>query len=253
MTQSENTTDLKTEVLSAIESGKVKMRPKWHFVAKTALFLTGAVFATLAILYFVSLIIFFLRRSGAWFAPEFGASGWRELAFSLPWILILLSISFLAILQICITHFRFAYGRPIFYSVGAIMLVTVLGSIFVAQTPLHRMMFNQAQQNRLPWAGGLYRGYGMMNTRGNLVAGFITQISEDGLTIQNINNQLVKILIFPETKMPPKSELKIGDGIIVLGRFSENVIQAIDIKVITGETEWQAPQRPFMMMNGGQY
>ena len=80
------------EVLEKIKSGQVKMRPKAHFVLKTALVALGFILIILFVLYLISFIVFTLRMSGIWFAPGFGLYGIKIFLFSLPWLLILIAI-----------------------------------------------------------------------------------------------------------------------------------------------------------------
>jgi hypothetical protein len=52
---------ISNNIEQAIKSGQVKMRPRWHFVLKTVLAISGGLFVLLTILYLASLIIFISR------------------------------------------------------------------------------------------------------------------------------------------------------------------------------------------------
>ena len=82
--------------MKAIEAEKVTMRPRWHYVLLSGMAAVGVIVLFLMLLYVVSLGVFFLRESGVWFAPAFGARGWWELLQSLPLTLIFLLVVLLA-------------------------------------------------------------------------------------------------------------------------------------------------------------
>lgn len=221
---------IREQVLLAIESGQVKMRPKWHFAVKTALFLVGVVLAVFTLLYLTSFVIFILHQSGVWFMPAFGARGWREFLFSLPWLLVFLSAIFIILLQILIRRYSFAYGRPFMYSVGAILALAIAGGALLAQTSFHRRLFMRARDHHLPFAGGMYRQYGL-RARGNAFAGVITEITAEGYKISNNRNELLNVLVSAKTRMPPNLNLAIGDSIVVLGKREGDSVRAFGIRV----------------------
>ncbi len=146
-------------MVAAIKSGQIKMRPRWHFAVRAALLASGIVLFSLALLYLASFIVFILHQTGLWRAPGFGLRGLRVFLFSLPWLLLAVALIFLVILEFLVRRYAFAYGRPLFYSVIAIVLLVLAGALAVAQTSFHRGLFRQAEENRLPWVGPLYRAY----------------------------------------------------------------------------------------------
>jgi len=50
-------TDLKDKVLKAIHGGAVHMRPRWHYVLRSALIGTGVFVVALALVFVASLIV----------------------------------------------------------------------------------------------------------------------------------------------------------------------------------------------------
>ena len=102
MTPMENATHdttLKAKVLAAIESGRVTMRPKWHFALTTALMAAGLVFLSLALVYLLSFIIFAMRECGAWYVTPFGLRGLGTFLTAVPWVLFLVALAILAIVE----------------------------------------------------------------------------------------------------------------------------------------------------------
>src|SRR3989344_577393 len=100
--ENHNHNSIKDAVLAKIKSGQAKMKPRWHFVLKDALFAMGSVIVALTLLYLLSFVIFVLHRNGAWFAPSLGLRGAREFFFALPWLLILTMAVFAGILEILV-------------------------------------------------------------------------------------------------------------------------------------------------------
>ncbi|HUO55831.1 MAG TPA: hypothetical protein VMU27_00110, partial [Candidatus Paceibacterota bacterium] len=143
-------TSLKQGVMEAIQKGRIRMRPRWHFVLFSSLATLGVLIMFLAVLYIASLSIFFLHDSGAWFAPRFGGRGWWSLLQSLPWLLITLLIVFICVLQIAVRRYEFVYRRPLLISAAAILAIVFIGGFAIAETPLHRQMEFYAHHNELP-------------------------------------------------------------------------------------------------------
>src|SRR4051812_39374071 len=91
---------VETRIMDAIRAGRVRMRPRWHFILFSAFAIIGTLLVFLTLLYIASLAVFFTRESGAYFAPSFGSRGWMVLLHSLPWMLIVLVAVFVVILQL---------------------------------------------------------------------------------------------------------------------------------------------------------
>lgn len=226
---------IKDSVLSAIEAGKVTMKPKWHFVVKAVLLVLGIVLSALALIYVVSFIFFMLHQTGVWFTPGFGFRGIREFLFGLPWLLILLSILFIAVLQILVKKYSFSYGRPLLYSAIAIIGVVVISGFVVSLTPVHRGLFRQAQQDRLPLAGGFYRQFGNPRPQGNVVPGEITEVTDQGYKIVSPLNESITVIVTPDTRFPLGTGFEKGDKIVVIGDRDGDNITAFGIREITDD------------------
>jgi len=189
MNQSPDQKPIQEKVLAAIEAGQVKMRPRWHFVLQAILMAMGGVLLLLTLVYLASFIIFSLRQTGVWFVPIFGSAGWREFLHSLPWILILLTGAFLAVLEILVRRYAFAYRQPLLVSALGILVVVLLGGLIVAQTPFHRRLFESARQGRLPVAGPFYRQFGMPRLD-DVHRGTIVQVVRNGFVLKEMEGEL---------------------------------------------------------------
>jgi hypothetical protein len=219
------------KVLEKIKSGRVKMRPKAHFVLKTVLAALGFVLFILFALYLISFIVFALRISGIWFAPGFGFYGIKIFLVSLPWILISIAIILILILEILVKRFSFAYRRPILYSTFGIIMFVLLGSFIIGQTIIHPRFFEQAQERKLPVAGKFYRDFGAGKFR-NAHRGIVSEITENGFKIKTPGNETLDIIITPETRFPFGKDIKENDSVMILGERDNCAVRAFGVRKV---------------------
>lgn len=239
-----NDNSLKDNILKSIEDGKITMKPKWYFVLRAVLLISGIVLAVLALLYLVSFIIFILHQTGSWFVPEFGMNGITEFLVSFPWLIVLVAILFLVLLEILVRRYSFGYQKPLLYTTIGVLVLVTGGGFVVAATPLHRSLFDSAREEHLPLAGGLYKQFGTPH-RDNVAIGSITEIEDEtGYMIQDRRDQIFEILFGNDTDFPDGNNFVVGDSIAVFGnRTDDNTIQAIGIRKVTG-TEPPPPPHP---------
>jgi hypothetical protein len=223
-----NDNPLKAKVLAAIESGKVTMRPKWHFVLKAALMVAGTVFLTLALVYLVSFIIFAMRESGAWYVTPFGLHGLRAFLTAAPWVLIVVAAAIFVILETLVRRHAFAYRRPLLYSVIAVMALVTLSSFAVARTPLHSGLHRRAEERRLPVGGGFYRGYGAKEAR-DVHPGVVVKFIDSGFELDAPRMGVVPVLVSPATRYIPDGRISIGEYVVVFGPMADGQIRAFGV------------------------
>ena len=89
--------------------------------------------------------MFALRQTGVLFVPGFGSEGFGTFFMSLPWVLIALSVSFIALLEILIRRYSFAYSRPYAYSSLGVILLVVLGGIAIGYSSFHQNLYDRAR------------------------------------------------------------------------------------------------------------
>lgn len=230
-------------ILKAIETGKVTMKPRWHFVVRASLLIVGIILVSLSLVYLASFIVFILRQTGVLFVPEFGLHGINVFLMATPWLLVLIALVFIALLQILIKKYSFGYGRPLMYSAIGIMVLVVLAGYLVERTSLHQRLFRQAENQNLPFAGGLYRQFGERRPD-NITAGVITEILENGYKINSHNEEIVVIVVTPETKLPPQTSFNVGDMIVALGKREADKVIAEGIRMFDGEMLPRHPGSP---------
>jgi hypothetical protein len=225
---------IEEKITEAIKRGSIKMRPKWHFILKTALAIVGGIILFFAILYLASFMLFMARQSGILSAPAFGLSGWFVLLKSLPWMLILLSVLFVVILETLVKKYSFAHRKPLLYSVLAISVLAILGGIMLA--PVHKPFFKSAQENRLPSpAGRFYRDFGprpFNDFREGVIGGTVVSLGENEVIIKDARGATSTVFFSPEADFIFEENLEEGDKIIIFGRREGNEIIARGIKII---------------------
>lgn len=219
-------------VLDAIKSGKVTMRPKWHFALTAALAAIGTVLVLLTILYLVSFILFIVHDSGLDFAPSFGPSGWFIFLRSLPWLLIILSIIFIAVLEMLVRHYSFGFRRPLLYSVGGIIIIVIVGGFVVSRTTFHRELYHvTAMHGAPPFARHFYHEFGERHFD-NVFTGVITATTTTTYTMDSPQGMSITILINEHTRIPTDADFERGDRIFVFGIPNNGVITAIGMREI---------------------
>lgn len=223
---------IKDKLLKDIEAGKVKMKPRWQFVSRAVLWVLGLVLATLTLLYLASFIIFILAQTGVWFIPGFGLRAIGPFFASLPWLLLLIAVVFLILMEMLVKRYSFGYRKPLLYSVAGIIIFVLIGGFAIAQTPFHRGLFEQANNNRLPIAGGLYREFGMRPPH-NLEIGIVSEVRANGYLISNPRNQIIEITTNAETEYPLGNDIQINDNIVSFGkRINDTVFEASVVREV---------------------
>ncbi len=217
------------QILASAKSGQLKMRPKWHFILRAVLWISGITIVTLALLYLASLIAFIARKTGIWVAPVFGWHGVMIFLASLPWMLVLAVLFFIIVLEILVRHYSFAYRLPLFYSALGVLLVVVAGGLIVARTPLHQALSNcPPGGGPPPCGGGFYRDLAP-HRFADIHRGVIDEIMEPNFTIVNDNQEKLFIVVSRRTRLPFGEDFSVGDMVVVIGDRHGNQVDAFGI------------------------
>lgn len=229
-----STDKLKNSILKKIQAGEVAMTPRWHFVLKTVLVVTGVVLTVLGLLYVLSFVLFVLRATGVLFVPYFGFHGVIAFLQSTPWLLVALALVFVVALELLVRQFAFAYKKPLLTVLGGIVLIGILGTIAIAQTPLHTELESRAHMGRLPIMGAVYREYGEQISHVAHV-GTISALDSDGFVLVNRRGSELEVRLTEETKIPRHVVLSEGMAVVVLGTVHEGRVVAEGIRSIPPE------------------
>jgi len=208
------------------------MKPKYRFVLNTVFFGLGAFLVFSLTVFAVSFIAFILRGRGAWFLPGFGWPGIKIFIISFPWILVLAVIIFLAILEILVKHFGFAYRRPLIYSVlGVVIVISVVG-VYIDSTPLHTNALRSAAKSNLPIAGPLYMNYGLAPID-NIYEGVVSDITDEtDFLIEAPDGKSYNIAMPTSTdvKIIKNGKIQKDDRVMIIGEKDGSNIKAFGIQ-----------------------
>jgi len=221
---------IKNLVLNKIKENKAVMKPRWYFVLKAVLFVSGIVILSIALFYVISFILFILRQNGLYFITPFGFRGITIFLISLPWILVLVSIAFLITLEILIRKYSFSYRQPILFSLLFVFVTVAIGGFIVGETDFHKGMFKSANDHGLPIMGGMYRSYGLEEIK-NICFCRIDEIIDTGFMVFDEGNNKIDVLVDENTRFPFEMKFKVGDSVLILGDLNDGVIKAIGMRL----------------------
>lgn len=203
--------NIEKNVLDAIERGEVKMRPRWHFVLSAVLMALICIVLLLLLIYFASMVIFTLQENGAWFAYNFGFSGWYLLLRSLPLILMTLLLIFAVAIALLARRYAFVYHRPLLYLLLIIAGLTTVGSFLVVPTAFHRAVMQYAAANNIPLVDAFYEFEEAPPSsvhRGQVV---MIASTSNTLVLEDIDGETTTV-VFPAT-----TSFGVGDVVVVFG------------------------------------
>jgi hypothetical protein len=236
---------LKETIISAIKKGEVTMRPRWHFVLRSALLLLGVIVTVLLLLFLSSFVAFMLRASGAAFVPHFGFLGLRSFIIAIPWLLILATLLFLVVLEILTRFYGFTRKIPLLYSALGVIVFVLLSTFIIGQTAFHERMSLRAMKGGLPIVGEIYRWSPEL---ADVHRGRVLEITESGFILKHRRDATTSIIVSESTSLPYGDAFTEGDIVVVFGEKSRDVITAQGvIKVTEGMFD---PSRPMNEMGG---
>jgi hypothetical protein len=226
-------TELKKSVMQSIAAGKVKMRPRLHFVLLSLFLALGVLILLCALVYAVSLVVFFMHQSGAWFTPSFGTRGWFAFLRSLPWLLMLLLGAFVLLLEVLVRRYSFVYKKPLLVSALAVLAAVLFGGFAISQTPFHRQMAVYAQHGTLPPPlDGLYRPPFRLRSD-DVFRGVIIATTSHGFVISDRGEGTSTVVIDPRTRLPYGMAFTVGDVVLVIGDMDDSdVVRAFGVRIV---------------------
>ncbi len=229
-------------IINKIKNGELKMKPKWHFMLKTVLAILAALGVAIAMFFLVGLILFILRLSGGLYLLKFGLKGVVPFFFSVPWLLLLVLIILVILLGALTRRFSLVYRRPILYSFLGFIFLALLGGFFIDKTPVHSSLLIQAEKDKLPIMGKMYRDYGVPKTK-NVYRGKVVEFVDDGFVLQTRNRKDFKISTSSKTRLRPGIKIKQNDVVVVWGKPEKGEIKALGVKPINDHLKKFLPEK----------
>ncbi len=230
MTDKDTKPSLEKNVMDAIHSGRVHMRPRWKFVLSGVLAGLGALILVCTLLFIMSFAIFMLRQSGALFVPVFGMRGVFAFFAALPAILVVLLIVFLIVLEILVRRYRVGYRMPLLVSVLLILVIVFFGGYVLERTRIHEQLLHDA---RMP--DGLPPPIAILYRSGSehipdIYHGTIIEMSSSGFVMSDDNGAgTTTIIIDRHTELPLGSAFQPGDEVVVFGTQASDTVHALGV------------------------
>lgn len=219
-----------TSVMDAIRAGKVRMRPRWHFVLLSVLSVTGVIVVFLSLLYATSLVLFLLRDSGVWFAPSFGMRGWFDLLRTVPWLLVLFVLGFIFVLELLVRRYAFVYKKPLLTSALSILALVFVGGFLVAQTPLHYQLMRGAKHGEFPPPMDMMYH---VPPPADVFHGRIVTTRANGFDIFDEGGAgTTSIILTQQTRLPYGGAFRVGQRVVVVGDMASGTVCAFGVRAI---------------------
>ncbi len=220
------------KVVSRIERGELKMKPKTYFIAKSLLTIGLLILFFLFLLYLGSLIIFILRVNDIFLFHGIGFHAVRNILLSFPWYLVLLIFVLVLLVDVISRKFQFVYRKSFIFSLFLILSIVIISSFLIEKSSLHYSFFKLAQQERLPVAGKMYRNLGNLDIE-DAYFGVILEKENDFWKMRTDSGEEVVLKITEKTRgRRIYSQIKKGEKVLVIGKMKEGVIDAVGFKTI---------------------
>lgn len=226
------TNGLKEKILSKINRGEVKMKPRLYFFLTGILFLIIFSFFFIISFFLVSFIHFHLISSGLWYLPRFGAKGVLIFLKSLPWPLIIFTIFLILLLEFLSRKFSLSFKKPVLISLLAIVFLVFLGSFLLSKGNVHPRLLLKARERKVPLLQPLYLKYGAPRFP-QFHRGVIEKVSTSSLFIRGMDERLIEVKL--EKPLPPAERLQEGEGVIIFGEKEDGKMRAKRWKRIKDE------------------
>jgi len=220
------------KVVSRIERGELKMKPRAYFIAKSFLVIGLLSLFFLLLLYFASLVVFVLRINDIFLFRGIGFYAIRNVLISFPWYLALLIFVLILLVGVIGRKFQFVYRRPFIVSLLVISVVVIASSFLVEKSSLHYSFFRLAEQERLPVAGRMYRDLGNLDIN-DAYFGVLLEKENDQWKMELDSGEKVDLKITEKTRgRRLYLQIEEGEKILVIGEMEDGVIDVISFRTI---------------------
>jgi xanthosine utilization system XapX-like protein len=228
--------NIQDTIIQKIKDGEVSMKPRWHFLLESFLWIVGGVMVFLIAIYLLSFVMFILRVSGVGLVPLYGMRGIIFLIATSPWVLIITTGLFIGILYVLVRRYSFSYRTPVIYTLlGTVIGVLVLSSI-IHMLAMHAQLRSLSERHAIPGFSQLYKR--MPERPEGIYFGKIITIDNESFTLQKENDVLVTVTLHNWTRLPsdPLSE---GTVVIIFGEsVSSSSIQAFGVRPVL-RSDWR--------------
>ncbi len=212
--------NLKKNILDKINKGELKMKPKVYFTVKAIFVLIVIIVAIISMSFLISFAVFSIKESSRLFLLGFGSIGVWTFLTTFPWFLLIIEIVSLFLVDILLTHFKFAYKTPFIYLIIITSIFVVFVSVFISATPIHETLYQEVIEQRLPALKTMYINIKRPPNKRGVFRGVVTSIDDDMFTIYSYDEDKDDddghwTVFIPKSKLKyVLSSINIGDLIL---------------------------------------
>lgn len=154
-------------VNDSIKSGKIIMKPKWHFVLKTILRVLSVVILFFVIIYLLN-FIGLVTHEKDFNILDLSPRGMYAFMMAIPWVIVFLSIFLLLTFYVLVKKYSFVYRKPIVYSFFLIIVFILFIGFIVHLVDARFRLARFGEGERVPVLGPMHKYYrGEMKDRKN--------------------------------------------------------------------------------------
>ncbi len=216
------------KVLSKIQCGDVRMRPRYYFTLKVIALVLITCCVLLMSSFLFSYILFSIKISGELFLLGFGLRGIQAFIILFPWTLFLIDLLFILILEKLIKHFKFGYKHSFIYLSLSITLFVIVAGLIINSTSIHRDLLNHSEKHPTPVVGGFYEHLRKPKREKGIFEGKIIETHDTSFSM-HMEPDPEPYIVEGSTLFHIDSLLKRDDMVFVAGILQGHKIQAYGI------------------------
>lgn len=223
--------NVEENVMQEINSGRVKLRSKYIFLAEKLGLGSAFVLSVLLALLFFTLALFYLKASDNLVYLSLGSRGFFAFLESFPYLLVVAVIGLVFVAGYIIKRSDFSYKKPFVYFALGLPFLVLIGGSLLAFTNVAESIERRAFEGPNP-EGRFFRpflrsGFG---ERQRGVAGRIIQVSNEHIILQTPRNTILVDL--KRLENIPDQDFSEGAFVVAVGERNKEVFEAYRIKII---------------------
>ena len=234
--------NIHNSILKKIESGAIRQKPKWQFLLVTLMCMFALIALFLVLLYLVSFAALVLREHLFFDAFSFGPRAVFAVLHTLPFLLVLLTVTVLLILHVLVRHFAFAYMKPVVVTLGGGLLVTfvLFGAVLFMDTNSRIAHFGEGRH-----VPGIDILHSRFRDRMPPLAthGVVISAGTSTYTIRDENGEEKVIQVTQDTDAD-QEVYDIGEDVFVLIKQTPQALEAIAIKIYNAAADAHIFRKP---------
>lgn len=211
-----------------IESGKVKLRSRYIFIAEKLGLGSAVVLSILLVVLFCNLLLYYLRATDNLSYLSFGKSGILAFLESFPYLLVALVIVSVFVAGLLLKHTGTLYKRPFSYlAIGLVVFALVAGTALAYTSVDERL----EDETYIPAGPGMFLRplfqHDLDDQSG--VAGRIVSVTTSTLVIQTPEGE--RTVVVPPSFLPLLSRINPEDFVVAVGTKHGDVFDADQLRI----------------------